>query len=143
MLSFLRIDRNFSANIDRFLRRCREEGFRIVIKKSFIIKTSIPKIGEINFGTLFPDGTFQTNYISYSAETLGHPSIAADYLEGLAKLVPGGSVKREGKSWTWRVESSGELPRIDSILPKAEAWIELMKIARSRFIEAASSKSAG
>ena len=141
MLSLSRIERTLPAKVDNFLKRCKEEGFRVQTKRSFTIKAPIPKAGEINFGSLSPDGTFQTYYISESAEKLGHPSIAADYLDALAKLVPGGSVKREKTAWTWRVESSGELPRIETILPKSEAWIELMKLARSRFIEATTSKS--
>jgi hypothetical protein len=81
--------------------------------------------------------------MSDSAESLGHPTIATDYFDGLSKLVPNGSVRREKSAWTWRVESSGQLPRIEPVLTKAEAWIELMKVSRSRFIEAASSKIEG
>jgi hypothetical protein len=125
MLALSRIDKALPANVEHFLKRCKEEGFRIFVRRSFTIKAPIPKMGDVNFGSLSPDGTFQTYYISNSAETLGHPSIAADYLDGLAKLVPAGSVRRKKSAWTWRVESSGELPRIDAVLLKAEAWIEL------------------
>ena len=33
-------------------------------KQSIIVKAAIPNFGNVNFGTLSTDGTFQTNYIS-------------------------------------------------------------------------------
>jgi hypothetical protein len=122
--------------VDAFLRECQREGFRIVTNKSIMIKAAIPNIGEVNFGTLFPDGKLQTNYISDVSERLGDPRIAADYLDGLARLIDGASVRRDGKSWTWRVEVFGELPQIARVLERPQEWLALMNEARSRFVAA-------
>jgi hypothetical protein len=121
--------------VDAFLRECQREGFRIVTNKSIMIKAAIPNFGEVNFGTLFPDGKLQTNYISDVSERVGDPTIAADYLDGLAHLIDGASVRRDGNPWTWRVEVFGELPHMARVLEHSEAWLALMKEVRSRFAE--------
>lgn len=134
------INASLPASVEAWLKKCQNENFRIVVKKSIMVKYTIPNFGKINFCTLFPDGTFQTNYISYSADLLGDPSIAADYLNGVAGLIEGASVLREGKSWTWRVEIYGALPSISSVLVKGDEWIGLMKAARKRFTEVAAAR---
>lgn len=130
------------AKVDAWLRRCQAAGFRIVIKRSIMIKATIPNFAEVNFGTLYQDGTFQTNFISESSERLGDPEVAAEYLDGIASLLDGGAVRREGKSWAWRVEVFGALPKIADALARGDEWIDLMKEARRRFIAVAAGKSA-
>lgn len=66
-----RLDSSLPPAVDAYLRRCQKEGFRVVSNRSIIIKSMIPAFGEVNFGTLFPDGKFQTNYISDSSERIG------------------------------------------------------------------------
>jgi hypothetical protein len=124
------------------LRRCEEEGFRVVPRRSLIIKATIPNFVQVNFGTLFPDGTVQTNYISELSERIGDPSIAAEYLDGVARLIEGATVRRDGTSWNWRVEVSGQLPKISSLLARGEEWLALMKAARDRFTKSAAANAA-
>ena len=140
MLALGRIDDALPGKLEAWLRNCQAEGFRIVIKRSMMIKSSIPNFAEVNFGTLYQDGTFQTNYISELSERLGDPTIAAGYSDGVANLV-GGTVLREGKSWSWRVEVFGALPKIADALAKGDEWIGLMKEARQRFTKVAAAKS--
>lgn len=132
-----RVDASLPPSVDAWLLRCNQEGFRIVARRSLIIKATIPNFAEVNFGTLFPDGTVQTNYISESSERLGDPSIAAEYLDGVARLIEGASVRRDGTSWNWRVEVFGQLPKISLLLASGEEWLALMKAARHRFIKVA------
>jgi hypothetical protein len=106
-----------------------------------MIKATIPNFAEVNFGTLSPDGTVQTNYISESSERLGDPSIAGEYLDGVARLIEGAAVRRDGKSWNWRVEVLGQLPKISSLLARREEWLALMKKARDRFIKVAAARA--
>ena len=141
MQTLERIDPELPEKVEAWLRKCQEAGFRIVIKRSIMIKATIPTFAEVNFGTLQTEGTLQTNYISDSSERLGDPSIATEYLDGVAKLL-NGAVRRDGKSWAWRVEVFGALPKIADALEKGDDWIRLMKEARRRFITAAAAKSA-
>jgi hypothetical protein len=134
------LDPSLPARVDAFLRKCQDAGFRIDTKRSIIVKTAIPNFRNVNFGTLFTDGTFQTNYISYSSEFVGDKSIAANYLDGLAALLDGGTVCRDGESWTWRVQVFGEAPAIAKALAHGDEWIALMRTARQRFTEAAAAK---
>jgi hypothetical protein len=134
------LDSSLPVALDIFLQKCQREGFRVVSNRSIIIKSIIPNFGEINFGTIFPDGKFQTNYISDSSERIGDTTIASDYLNGVACLIDGATVRRDGKSWTWRVEVFGELPAISSILARDDDWVRLMKTARERFIKLAGSQ---
>jgi hypothetical protein len=133
-------DPSLPAKVDAFLRKCQDAGFHIDTKKSIIVKAAIPNFGNVNFGTLFTDGTFQTNYISDSSEVVGDKAIAADYLNGLAALLDGGTVCRDGKPWTWRVQVFGEPPMIAQALAHGDEWIALMRIARQRFTEAAAAR---
>ena len=141
MLALGRIDPELPDKVETWLRKCQEAGFRIVIKRSIMIKATIPNFTEVNFGTLLTEGTLQTNYISESSERLGDPSIAAEYLDGVAQLL-NGAVRRDVKSWGWRVEVYGSLPNIADALAKGDEWIRLMKEARRRFITTAAAKSA-
>ena len=141
LISIGKLDASLPVALDALLRKFQKEAFRVVTNRSIIIKSSIPHFGEVNFGTLFPDGKFQTNYISESSERVGDGSIASDYLDGLAGLIDGATVRRDGKSWTWRVEVFGELPAISQILPHGDEWIALMKAARWRFAERANAQA--
>ena len=136
------VDPELPAAVDAWLRRCQQEGFRIVARRSLIIKAAIPNFVEVNFGTLFPDGTVQTNYISESSERIGDPTIAAEYLDGVARLIEGAAVRRDGTSWNWRVEVLGQLPKILSLLARSEEWLALMKTARQRFMKVAAANVA-
>ncbi len=126
--------------VDAFLKKCQAASFRIATNRSIMVKAAIPNFGDVNFGTLFTDGTFHTNYISDSSERVGDKTIAADYLDNLAALLDGGTVCRNGKPWTWRVEVFGELPPIAKALARADEWIALMRTARHRFIGGGSSQ---
>jgi hypothetical protein len=106
-----------------------------------MIKASIANFGEVNFGTIYQDGTFQTNYISESSERIGDPMIAAKYLDGVAGLIPDATVRREGKSWAWRVEVFGALPKIASAIARGDEWIALMREAKGQFVRAAAERA--
>jgi hypothetical protein len=138
-----KLEPSLPAALEAFLRECQRESFRITTKRSLMIKALISNFGEVNFATIFPDGRVHTNYISESSERISDETIAADYLNGLASLIDGATVRRDGKSWTWRVELFGELPTLSCILPHATAWIELMKVARWRFTQASNARLLG
>ena len=136
------IDQALPSAVDAWLRRCQQEGFRIVARRSLIIKSAIPSFAEVNFGTLFPDGTVQTNDISEFSERIGDPSIAGEYLDGLARSIEGATVRRDGTPWNWRIEVFGQLPKISSLLPRSDEWLALMKVARDRFTKLAAANVA-
>ena len=48
---------------------------------------------------------------------------AEDYLEAVAGLVPGATVKKDGKYWTWRVVVGGKRPRIADVLKRFDEWL--------------------
>lgn len=131
-----RIDLALPGKLLEWLKQCQAAGFRVVASRSLIVKSDVPRLGDVNFGTIFPDGTLQTNYISESAARIGDASIAADYLDGVAKLIEGATVRREGAPWTWRVEVFGALPAASKLLERGDEWLALMREARCRFIEA-------
>jgi hypothetical protein len=132
------VDAGLPAKVDAWLRKCQDAGFRVVLSRSLIVKVAVPCIGDINFGTLFPDGKLHTNYISDTAERAGDPSIAAAYLDGIAALIDGATVRRDKNPWTWCVEVYGELPKISRVLERGDDWLRLMIETRRRFLERAS-----
>jgi hypothetical protein len=138
------VEPSLPAAVDAWLRKCQREGFRVVAKASLIVKATIPEFGEVNFGTLFPDGKLQTNYISGSSEQIGDGGIAREYLDGVAALIEGATVNRTSKNaWNWRVEVLGSPPSISSALARGDEWIELMKTARERFTLTAGKTASG
>lgn len=128
-------DPGLPAKLDTWLRQCQKDGFRIVLNRSLMLKAAVPGLGDVNFGTVFPDGKVQTNYISESAARAGDATIAATYLDGVAVLIDGATVRREGAAWNWRVEIYGELPQISQLLDRGEEWLSLMIQTRRRFLE--------
>jgi hypothetical protein len=130
-------DPSLPGALEHFLKKCQDHGFRVTAKRSLMIKAMIPNFGEINLGTFLPEGKLHTNYISDSAARISDPDIAADYLDSVARLIDGATVRRDGQPWTWRVEVFGELPAISRIIVRGDDWIELMKTARRRFVEQA------
>lgn len=138
LLAMGRADPSLPDGVKTWLNQAQSQGFRAVAKRSIILKSTIPGFGEVNFGTLFPDGTTHTNYISESAAKLDDPKIAADYLDGVARLVPGATVRRDGNPWTWHVEmTGGGLPKTGELLRSGGQWLELMVTTRARFAAAA------
>jgi len=131
-----------NATLPAFLKKVSDAGFRVVFKQSILFKSTIPSFQEISFGTILANGTVHTNYISDWAEKVGDPSIAAEYLDGVAALIENATVKRDGAPWTWRAEVWGALPKLSLLMEKGDAWIELMKRARERFGKAAVSRKA-
>ena len=53
----------------------------------------------------------------------GNPQIGEDYLEAVAGLVPGATVKKDGNYWTWRVVVGGKRPRIADVLKRSDEWL--------------------
>ncbi|MGO9544826.1 MAG: toll/interleukin-1 receptor domain-containing protein [Rhodomicrobium sp.] len=138
--ALVQLEPSLAPALDAFLLKCQKAGFRVVANRSIMIKAAIPNFGEVNFGTMLPNGKLQTNYISHSSERLGEETIASDYLDNLAALMEGATVCRDGKSWTWRVVMFGELPPITRVLAHENDWIALMNDARRRFTEVANAK---
>jgi hypothetical protein len=131
------VDPGLPAKLDAWLRQCQTAGFRIVLNRSLMLKAAVPGLGDVNFGTLWPDGKLQTNIISDTAARAGDPTIATAYLDGVAALVEGANVRRDGNPWNWRVEVYGELPRISQLLARGDEWLSLMIETRRRFLERA------
>jgi hypothetical protein len=131
------VDPKLPAKLDAWLRQCQAAGFRVVLNRTLMIKAAVPGLGDVNFGTLFPDGKLQTNYISDTSVRAGDPTIAAAYLDGIAALIDGAAVRRDGNPWSWRVEVYGDLPQISQLLARGDEWLNLMIDTRRRFLERA------
>jgi hypothetical protein len=129
------VDPGLPVKLNAWLRQCQEAGFRIVLNRSLMLKAAVPGVGDVNFGTLFPDGKVQTNYISETAARAGDPTIAAAYLDGIAALIDRATVHRKGMAWNWRVEIDGELPQLSQLLERGDEWLGLMVQTRRRFLE--------
>jgi hypothetical protein len=132
-----------NAALPAFLQKLNKVGFNVVFKQTILFKSTIPGFQQINFGGIIANGTVNTNYISSWAKQVGNPDIAVEYLDNVAALIEHAKVKRENAPWTWRVEVWGNLPKLSLLLEKGDAWIELMKRARERFVMAAASREVG
>jgi hypothetical protein len=134
-----KVNPELPAKLDAWLRQCQAAGFRVVLNRTLMIKAAVPGLGDVNFGTLFPDGKLQTNYISDTSVRAGDPTIAAAYLDGVASLIDGATVRRDRDKnpWNWRVEVYGGLPEILPLLARGDEWLSLMVETRRRFLERA------
>ena len=82
-----------------------------------------------NFGTFFPVGELRTNYIVWHAERSGNPEVGEAYLQAVADLIPGATVLKKGKYWTWRVVVDGKLPLIKDALANSYQWLKAISQA--------------
>ena len=119
-----RIDAALPALLRGFFERCRRDGLEVTLSRASYILHWLRNDGrKVNFGTLFPNGDLHTNYIVESAKEIGDPQIGVDYLEAVAKLVPGATVKKDGNYWTWCVVVSGRKPKIADVLKRSDEWL--------------------
>lgn len=122
------VDPELSDVLRGFLKECEERGLIVSEPgRSLAIQWPNDQIGNVNFGTVFPDGRLNTNYLAERAEKAGDLSIAECYLTGLANLVHGKIVK-QGNTWTWRVVTlNGKLPAVASVLSCKDEWLTLIE----------------
>ena len=121
-----RIDAALPQRLRGFFDRCQREGLgrdRLEVtlaRASYILHWRQDDGRKVNFGTLFPNGDLYTNYIVGSAWERGNLQIGVDYLEAVARLVPGATVKKDGKPWTWCVVVGGRKPKIADVLKRSD-----------------------
>ena len=46
-----------------------------------------------------------------------------DYLEAVARLVRGATVKKDGNYWSWRVVVDGRKPKVGDLLEHSNEWL--------------------
>ena len=119
-----RIDAALPSRLRGFFERCRCDGLEVTLSRaSYILHWRRNDGRRINFGTLFPNGDLYTNYVVESAKEIGDPQIGVDYLEAVARLVPGATVKKDGNYWTWCVVVGGRKPKIADVLKRSDEWL--------------------
>ena len=125
-----RIDKALPARLRGFFERCWDDGLEVTLAHaSYILHWRRNNGRKVNFGTLFPNGDLNTNYIAGNAEEIGDLQIGEDYLEAVAGLVPGATVKKDGKPWTWRVVVGGRKPKIADVLERSDEWLSAIASA--------------
>ena len=129
-----RIDKALPARLRGFFERCWDDGLEVTLAHaSYILHWRRNNGRKVNFGTLFPNGDLNTNYIAGSAEEIGDLKIGENYLEAVAGLVPGATVKKDGKPWTWRVVVGGRKPKIADVLERSDEWLSAIERAIRAF----------
>ena len=124
------IDAALPARLRGFFERCWDDGLEVTLSRaSYILHWRQDDGRKVNFGTLFPNGDLRTNYIVASARERGDRQIGVDYLEAVARLVPGATVKKDGNDWTWCVVVGDRKPKIADVLERSDEW--LSAIARA------------
>jgi hypothetical protein len=85
--------------------------------------------GRFNLATFRTDGTFRNYGIASRARRLGCPEVGDRYLEQLARLIAGGSVKRkpEDNPFRWTVRKDGEAVPLTELPGMSEGWLELLQ----------------
>ena len=118
------IDGALPARLREFFERCRCDGLEVTLSRASYILHWFRNDGrKVNFGTLFPNGDLHTNYIVESAKEIGDPQIGVGYLEAVARLIPGATVKKDGNYWTWCVVVGGRKPKIADVLRRSDEWL--------------------
>jgi hypothetical protein len=82
---------------------------------------------EWNFGVFKTDGTF-ANYGIASTAAFGHPEIGETYLERMATLIDGGTVKRgpTDNRFFWTVRKNDRPVPIQDLLNAQDKWLEII-----------------
>jgi hypothetical protein len=119
--------------LDNFLTLVAPMGLLVSVQRSITLHWELGGVGKINFGSIFPGGKIATNYICESARRAGDISIGELYLERLAALVPGASVRKAGEPWTWKAVVGRDLPPVRPLLEKAAEWRAIIAEVQERF----------
>ena len=121
------VDPALPDRVRAFFQRCTDHGLEVTLGgASYILHWYRQDGQKVNFGTLFPAGDLATNYIVWNAEECGNPQVGVDYLEAVARLIPGATVKKDGEYWTWRVVVHGRRPTIASALDRSDGWLNVI-----------------
>lgn len=124
------VDKDLPRRIKSFFAECEAIGLTITHSRaSMILHWHYDDWGTFNFGTFFPSGQFQTNYIVSATYEGGDEKIGVSYLEGLAALIPGAWVKTDGDYWCWHVVVGRSFPEIGAALQRADDWVTLIQKA--------------
>ena len=127
-------DAKAASALPKFFEECEEAGLVITrTSVSMIIHWFDDEGTKFNFGTISQDGGLNTNYICESAEKAGDISIGEDYLKGVAELVEKGAIRKDGKSWTWRVVRNERPPPVSDLLEAKDRWLALITKTIERF----------
>lgn len=130
------VDKESARLLPNFFDRCQEIGLEAGRgTSSRMLHWYSDDFGKINFGSIFKDGTVNTNYICSSAEAAGDLSIGERYLQQLADLLDGYEVKKDGKSWNWRVCKGKSYPSIRECLAVQEKWMALIENTMQAFLK--------
>lgn len=124
-------------NLPEFFKRLKCLDIRPSVKRTIVLRYSDDVLGNLNFGTIYSDGSLTLNYICYYAEDHGDLSIGEDYLRGVAELVPESVVVKHGYPWTWtvRADQEGTWLSIETMLKHPDSWFNLIKYTLDRFKE--------
>ncbi len=129
-----KLDAGLPGQLKEFFGRAEDLGLVVTVGgASMILRWQREDGTRVNFGTLFPDGTLNTNYIADSAEQAGDLQVGVDYLEAVKALIPGSKVKSVGKSWTWRVVVGNRLPKFTVALTRADDWLDAIQRTMDAF----------
>ena len=119
-----RIDAALPERLRNFFEFCQRDGLEVTLSRaSYILHWHRNDGRRVNFGTLFASGELHTNYIVDSAKEIGDPQIGEDYLESVASLIPGATVKKDGNYWTWCVVVGRRKPKIADVLKRSDEWL--------------------
>ena len=129
------VNPDLAPAVAEFLGRCKDRGIYPSVNRTLVLRYTDDLLGNLNFGTVYPDGLLDTNYICASAEEAGDISVGVDYLAGIAAMVPGAAVLKKGNPWTWRVVAGKSLPRVETVLQRSDDWLALIDKTLARFMQ--------
>ncbi len=95
-------------DLTEFLKRLECLDVRPSVRRGIVLRYSDEVLGNLNFGTIYSDGSLDFNRICGSAEECGDLSIGEEYLQSIAGLMPESVVVKRGYSWTWTVRADQE-----------------------------------
>lgn len=126
-----KVDPALPALLRPFFDACMARGLAISPgDSSMILHWPDEDLGKVNFGTIRADGTLNANVVCAATERAGDIGIGERYLEGLARLIDGGTVVRPGKPWNWRVAlRDGRLPPVRLLLARETEWLACLDSA--------------
>ena len=128
------LDSTLPDRLREFFRRVEGLGLSVTVAgASLILHWRREDGNKVNFGTLYPDGTLDTNYIAWRAEEYGDPQVGVGYLEALTALVPRSTVKKAGNTWTWRIVANDRLPRFADPLSRPDEWLDAIQRTMDAF----------
>lgn len=105
-----------------FVAELADFGVFAEVRRNLSLKWRGPDGQDYHLGSVSLSGTVGTEYCNWSPNAIGRLDLAHAYLDALAAIIPGSSIRKTPRPVGWRVVVGGSDPPLTVLLEHAPQW---------------------